>query len=72
MLLLPEEGIRQGTLSLWESQKKLTYSDLVDIAMDFGVSTKALLYRYAYLIFIHKKSCSMISESNMVHNHSYT
>ena len=61
MLLLPEEGIRQETLSLWESQKNLTYSDLVDIAMDFGVSTKALLYRYAYLKFIDWETADKIA-----------
>ena len=61
MLLLPEEEIKQETLSLWESQKKLTYSDLVDIAMDFGVSTKALLYRYAYLKFIDWETADKIA-----------
>ena len=61
MLLLPEEEIRQETLSLWESQKSLTYSDLVDIARDFGVSTKALLYRYAYLKFIDWETADKIA-----------
>ncbi len=61
MLLLPEEGIRQETLSLWESQKNLTYSDLVDIAMDFGVSTKALLYRFAYLKYIDWETADKIA-----------
>ena len=61
MLLLPEEEIRQETVSLWESQKKLTYSDLVDIAMDFGVSTKALLYRYAYLKFFDWETADKIA-----------
>lgn len=62
MLLLPEDGIKQETLSLWESQKKITYSDLVDLAMDFGVSTKALLYRLAYLKFIDWESADKIAK----------
>ncbi|MBI5584429.1 MAG: ImmA/IrrE family metallo-endopeptidase [Deltaproteobacteria bacterium] len=61
MLLLPEEEIRQETISLWESQKKVAYSDLVDIAMDFGVSTKALLYRYAHLKFIDWETADKIA-----------
>ena len=61
MLLLPEEEIRQETINLWESQKKFSYSDLVDIAMDFGVSTKALLYRYAYLKFIEWETADKIA-----------
>ncbi len=61
MLLLPEEEIRQETICLWESQKKLNYSDLVDIAMDFGVSTKALLYRYAYLKFFDWETADKIA-----------
>ena len=61
MLLLPEEEIRQETVSLWESQKNFTYSDLVDIAMDFGVSTKALLYRYAYLKFFDWETADKIA-----------
>ena len=62
MLLLPEEGIRQETFNLWESQKKITYSDLVDMAMDFGVSTKALLYRLAYLKFIDWERADKIAK----------
>lgn len=62
MLLLPEDGIKQEILSLWESQKKITYSDLVDLAMDFGVSTKALLYRLAYLKFIDWERADKIAK----------
>jgi Zn-dependent peptidase ImmA (M78 family) len=61
MLLLPEEEIKQESYKLWESQKRLTYSDLVDIAMDFGVSTKALLYRYANLKFLDWESADKIA-----------
>lgn len=61
MLLLPEEEIKQETIRLWEFQKKLAYSDLVDIAMDFGVSTKALLYRCAYLKFFDWETADKIA-----------
>lgn len=37
------------------------YSDLVDIAMDFGVSTKALIYRFAYLKFIDWETADKIA-----------
>ncbi len=52
MLLLPENEVVEETARFLESNKKITYSDLVDIAMDFGVSTRALLYRYAYLQYL--------------------
>jgi Zn-dependent peptidase ImmA (M78 family) len=35
-----------------ENNKHLTYSDIVDIAIDFGVSAKALLYRLAVINLI--------------------
>ena len=49
MLLLPENEVRKEISKRIESQNRLTLSDIVDIAIDFGVSAKALLYRLAYL-----------------------
>jgi Zn-dependent peptidase ImmA (M78 family)/transcriptional regulator with XRE-family HTH domain len=52
MLLLPEDEIRRELNQLMENNKHLTYSDIVDIAIDFGVSAKALLYRLAVINLI--------------------
>ena len=52
ILLLPEKEVRKEIADRIEIQKKFTYSDLVDIAREFGVSTIALLYRMANLRFI--------------------
>jgi Zn-dependent peptidase ImmA (M78 family)/transcriptional regulator with XRE-family HTH domain len=52
MLLLPEDEIRREITQILENNKQLTYSDIVDIAIDFGVSAKALLYRLAFINFI--------------------
>ncbi len=47
-LLLPESEVRQE-LSGRIVEQKLSFSDVVDIAREFGVSTSALLYRMANL-----------------------
>lgn len=47
-LLLPEAEIRQE-LAKRVIEQKLPYSDIVDLAREFGVSTSALLYRMANL-----------------------
>ena len=52
MLLLPEDEIRREIDQLIENNKHLTYSDIVDIAIDFGVSAKALVYRLAFINLI--------------------
>ncbi len=51
-LLLPEGEIKRELSERLEIEGKLSYSDLVDIAREFGVSTKALLYRLANLRFV--------------------
>ena len=51
-LLLPENEVRKEIDDRINVQEKFTNSDLVDIAQEFGVSTKALLYRMANLRFI--------------------
>jgi Zn-dependent peptidase ImmA (M78 family)/DNA-binding XRE family transcriptional regulator len=52
MLLLPEDEIRREIDQIIENSKQLTYSDIVDIAINFGVSAKALLYRLAFINLI--------------------
>jgi len=52
-LLLPEEEIKRELNFRMKSQNKITYSDLVDIARDFGVSTSALVYRLSNLKLIN-------------------
>ena len=45
-LLLPEREVRQE-LNSHIADQKLSFSDIVDVAREFGVSTQALLYRMA-------------------------
>jgi Zn-dependent peptidase ImmA (M78 family)/DNA-binding XRE family transcriptional regulator len=52
MLLLPEDEMRREIKQIIENNQHLTYSDIVDVAMDFGVSAKALLYRLAFINLI--------------------
>jgi Zn-dependent peptidase ImmA (M78 family) len=52
MLLLPEDEIRREIDQIIENNKHLTYSDIVDIAIDFGVSAKALIYRLVFINLI--------------------
>lgn len=49
ILLLPGNEVKKEVVERIETQKQFTYSDVVDIAMEFGVSAKALLYRMANL-----------------------
>ena len=51
-LLLPESEIRKEINDRLKAQNHIAYSDLVDIARDFGVSTIALLYRLVNLKFM--------------------
>ncbi len=52
MFLLPDSEVAKALESRIDSQKHLTSSDLVDISLEFGVSTKALIYRMANLRYI--------------------
>ncbi len=51
-LLLPDEEVKSEIMERVEVSRKLTYSDVVDIAIEFGVSTQALVYRLFHLKFI--------------------
>ena len=48
-LLLPESEIRKEVNNRLKAQHHIAYSDLVDMAREFGVSTIALLYRLVNL-----------------------
>lgn len=50
-LLLPESEVRQE-LDNRIADQKLSFSDIVDVAREFGVSTQALLYRMANMRLI--------------------
>ncbi len=50
-LLLPESEVRKE-LSDRMADKKLSFSDVIDVAHEFGVSTQALLYRMANMHLI--------------------
>ena len=52
MLLLPGSEVEKEINSRINTQKQITYSDLVDISLEFGISTIALIYRMANLRYI--------------------
>ncbi len=52
MLLLPGSEVEKEINSRINTQKQITYSDLVDISLEFGVSTIALIYRMSNLRYI--------------------
>lgn len=52
MLLLPETEVRVEMQKLLARSDSVSFSDLVDRAREFGVSTQALLYRLANLRFL--------------------
>jgi len=62
MILLPENEVRKEIGNRLEAQEHLAYSDLVDIAIDFGVSAVALLYRLAYLRFIDWETADKVAK----------
>jgi len=62
MLLLPEVEIRREIEQILENNSHLTYSDIVDIAIDFGVSAKALVYRLAFINLINWETAKAIAQ----------
>ncbi len=64
ILLLPESEVRKEITERIETQKQFTYSDLIDIAMEFGVSAQALLYRMAHLHFIKWEDADKIAKDS--------
>jgi Zn-dependent peptidase ImmA (M78 family)/DNA-binding XRE family transcriptional regulator len=61
ILLLPANEVKADVVERVETQKQFTYSDLVDIAMEFGVSAKALLYRMANLRMLEWEDADRIA-----------
>ena len=62
MLLLPEDEIRREIDQIIENNKQVNYSDIVDIAIDFGVSVKALVYRLAYINLIKWEAANTLAQ----------
>jgi len=62
-LLLPEAEIRQE-LAKRVIEQKLPYSDIVDVAREFGVSTSALLYRMAHLRLMPWEKANDLSKND--------
>lgn len=62
-LLLPEAEIRQE-LAKRVIEQKLPYSDIVDVAREFGVSTSALLYRMANLRLMPWEKANDLSKND--------
>lgn len=62
MLLLPESEIAKELDSRIDSQKEITYSDLVDVSSEFGVSTKALIYRMSNSRYIKWDIANKLAE----------
>src|SRR3972149_1235797 len=65
-LLLPENEVRKEIDDRINMQEKFTNSDLVDIAQEFGVSTKALLYRMANLRFINWEDADKLAKDQEI------
>ena len=51
-LLLPDEEIINEVMERAKTSQQISYSDVVDIAIEFGVSTQALVYRLFHLNII--------------------
>ena len=66
VLLLPAGEVQAEVTERVDSQKQFTYSDLVDIAMEFGVPAKALLYRMAYLRMLKWEEADKIAKDQQL------
>lgn len=62
VLLLPASEVQAEVMERLETQKQFAYSDVVDIAMEFGVSAKALLYRMANLRMLEWEEADRIAK----------
>lgn len=51
-LLLPDDEVKKEVMNRAEVTKQISYSDIVDIAIEFDVSTQALVYRLFHLRFL--------------------
>ena len=62
-LLLPESAVREE-LNGRIKEQKLSFSDIVDISREFGVSTQAMLYRMANLKLIAWDKANTLAKSD--------
>jgi len=62
-LLLPDSEIQSELRKLQARSGAISFSDLVDLAREFGVSTKALLYRMANLRFLKWDQADELAKS---------
>lgn len=65
-LLLPESSVREELSSRIKDQK-LSFSDIVDVAREFGVSTQALLYRMANMRLIDWEKANNLANDDELH-----
>ena len=65
-LLLPESAVREELSSRIKNQK-LSFSDIVDIAREFCVSSQALLYRLANLRLIEWEKANELANNDELH-----
>ncbi len=62
-LLLPEAEVRQELIKRM-TERKLHFSDIVDVAREFGVSTPALLYRMANMRLIPWEKANELAKND--------
>ena len=65
-LLLPESAVREE-LNVKIKEHKLSFSDIVDVAREFGVSTPALLYRMANMRLIDWDKANDLAKNDELH-----
>ncbi len=62
ILLLPESEVRKEILDRVDNQGRINDSDIVDVAIEFGVSTQALIYRLTHMKLISFDKASTITK----------
>ncbi len=60
ILLLPEQEVKKEILNRVDKDGNITNSDIVDVAIEFGISTQALIYRLANLKLISFEQASTV------------
>lgn len=62
MLLLPRDEVQRALEQVMAGNRQVTFSDIVDIAVEFGVSAKALVYRLASISLIKWEAADMLAK----------
>lgn len=65
-ILLPESAVREE-LSSRITDQKLSISEIVDVAREFGVSTQALLYRMANMRLVAWEKANELAKDDELH-----